>query len=188
MQDGQSTQNVTLRRVRATTRAVEEHYVLYILSACVCVCVCVYSLSYPGRKAHAPYYIVICGMSSSTKLFPHYLIQRQNFWRKYWTQKTCVIIFSTTSVWNISHSKNNSARYYRKWTNVKCQLDATRWFYWCILSSTCFGYIRSSSGALEAELQHMVFCTEFLDGWWSWEPLRRSCLRCRWCRAAPSAP
>ena len=41
MQDGQSTQNVTLRRVRATTRAVEEHYVLYILSACVCVCVCV---------------------------------------------------------------------------------------------------------------------------------------------------
>ena len=22
----------------------------------------------------------------------------------------------------------------------------------------------------------MVFCTEFLDGWWSWEPLRRSCV------------
>jgi hypothetical protein len=36
-----------------------------------------------------------------------------------------------------------------------------------IRSSTCFGYIRPSSGALEAELQHMVFCTEFLDGWWS---------------------
>ena len=33
----------------------------------------------------------------------------------------------------------------------------------------------------------MVFCTEFLDGWWSWDPLRRSCLRCGWCRA-PSAP
>jgi len=33
------------------------------------------------------------------------------------------------------------------------------------------------------ELQHMVFCTEFLDGWWSSEPLRRSCVRCRWCRA-----
>jgi len=29
----------------------------------------------------------------------------------------------------------------------------------------------------------MVFCTEFLDGWWSWEPLRRSCVRCGWCRA-----
>ena len=48
-------------------------------------------------------------------------------------------------------------------------------------------YIRPSSGALDVELQHMVFCTEFLDGWWSWEPLRGSCLRCGWCRT-PSAP
>ena len=30
-----------------------------------------------------------------------------------------------------------------------------------------FGYIRPSSGALDVELQHMIFCTEFLDGWWS---------------------
>ena len=31
---------------------------------------------------------------------------------------------------------------------------------WCrtALSSTCFGYIRPSSGALDVELQHMVFC------------------------------
>ena len=29
----------------------------------------------------------------------------------------------------------------------------------------------------------MVFCTEFLDGWWSLEPLRKSCVRCGWCRA-----
>jgi len=35
-----------------------------------------------------------------------------------------------------------------------------------ILSSTCFGHIRPSSGALDVELQHMVVCTEFLDGWW----------------------
>jgi len=31
----------------------------------------------------------------------------------------------------------------------------------------CFGYIRPSSGALDVELQHMVFCTEVLVGWWS---------------------
>jgi len=43
--------------------------------------------------------------------------------------------------------------------------------YWCILSSTCFGYIRPSSAALHVELLHVVFCTEFVDGWWSWEPL-----------------
>ena len=36
-----------------------------------------------------------------------------------------------------------------------------------ILSSTCSQYICPSSGALDVELQHMVFCTEFLDGWWS---------------------
>ena len=36
----------------------------------------------------------------------------------------------------------------------------------CVGSSTCFGYIRPSSGALDVELQRMVFCTEFLDGWW----------------------
>jgi len=44
----------------------------------------------------------------------------------------------------------------------------------------------ASSGALDVELQHMVCCTEFFDGWWSWEPLRRSCLRCGWCRAPSS--
>jgi hypothetical protein len=36
--------------------------------------VCVCSLSYPACKAHAPYYIVICGLSGCTKIFPHYLI------------------------------------------------------------------------------------------------------------------
>jgi len=74
------------------------------------------------------------------------------------------------------------------WNKVKYQLDATRLFYWYILSSTCIGYIRPPSGALDVELQHMVFCTEFLDGWWSCEPLCMSCVRCGWCfRTAPSA-
>ena len=51
-----------------------------------------------------------------------------------------------------------------------------------MLSLICFAYIRPSSGALDVELQHMVFCTEFLDGWWSREPLCRSCIQCGWCR------
>ena len=41
------------------------------------------------------------------------------------------------------------------------------------LESRCVGRVcgvdgavrRPSSGALNVELQHMVFCTEFLDGW-----------------------
>jgi hypothetical protein len=38
--------------------------------------VCLYSgLSYPACKAHASYYIVICGLSGCTIFFPHYLIK-----------------------------------------------------------------------------------------------------------------
>jgi hypothetical protein len=44
-------------------------------------------------------------------------------------------------------------------------------------SSTCFGRIRPSSGVLDVKLQRTVFCTQFVDGWWSWEPLRRLCIR-----------
>ena len=66
------------------------------------------------------------------------------------------------------------------WNNVKSQLDAIRQIYWCILSSTCFGYIRPSSGALDVKLQHMVFCTDFLDGCWFWEQLCRSYVW-QWC-------
>jgi len=29
------------------------------------------------------------------------------------------------------------------------------------------GTYAPSSGALDVKLQHTVFCTEFLDGWWS---------------------
>ena len=57
--------NVTWRRVRVTIVAVEKQYVLRILSVC--------SFSYPTCKAHAPYYIVICGLSGCTKFF-HILI------------------------------------------------------------------------------------------------------------------
>ena len=48
-------------------------------------------------------------------------------------------------------------------------------------------YIRPSSETSDVELQHIVFCSEFLDALWSWEPLRRSCVRWGWCRAT-SAP
>ena len=36
--------------------------------------VCVCSLSYPACNAHAPYYIVICGVSGCTIFFPNYVI------------------------------------------------------------------------------------------------------------------
>ena len=53
--------NVTFRRVYETIVAVEQQYVLHIS-----VCVCFSSLSYPARKAHAPHYVIISGLPSST--------------------------------------------------------------------------------------------------------------------------
>jgi len=128
------------------------------------------------------------------------------FWGRSWrTVNSCVTLhWKSINFW-CSHRKavyakhsehihlywfwGLSGRGSSSWSNVKCQLDAIKWFYWCILSSTCFGYISPSSGALDIELQDMIFCTEFLDGWWFWEPLLRSYVRCGLCRrTAPSAP
>jgi len=58
--------NVALTRVRVTTVAVAKHY--YIFRVCVC------SLCYCSMKANAPNYVFICGLSGSTTIFPHYLI------------------------------------------------------------------------------------------------------------------
>jgi hypothetical protein len=55
-------------------------------------------------------HIVICGLPQSTKFFP----QRTMFKKKVIEHNMCVLIFSTTSVWNISHSKKNCTRYDQK--------------------------------------------------------------------------
>jgi hypothetical protein len=56
--------NVKLRRDSITIIAVAKQEILR--SLCMCVCVCGGGgLSYPARKAHAPCYIVICGLSVS---------------------------------------------------------------------------------------------------------------------------
>jgi len=56
-------------------------------------------------------HIVICGLPRSIKSFPHYVIKGTIFGEKVTEHKTCVLIFSTTFVWNISHSKKKWARY-----------------------------------------------------------------------------
>jgi hypothetical protein len=56
-------------------------------------------------------------------IFPHYLINSTILTgggegEQFIEHKTCVLIFSTTFVWNISHSDKNSARYDKKCMSV----------------------------------------------------------------------
>jgi len=74
--------------------AVEGQYVLYTYIASVCFC----SLNYPTRQAHAPCYVVTCGMSGSTTYF-HVIGQTTRFSGKKDNEYiTCVFIFSTNYV------------------------------------------------------------------------------------------
>jgi hypothetical protein len=66
--------------------------------------VCVCSLSYPACKAHAPCYIVFCGLSGCT-MFSTLSHKERDFPK-------------TTLVSSISHSKKYLSKYYHKWTEV----------------------------------------------------------------------
>jgi hypothetical protein len=85
---------------------------------CVCMCVCIFS--YPASKAHAPYYIVICGLSAST-IFFHVTLKTG---KKFIEHKMCVLIFSTTFIRNICHFKTNSARCYVNVNTSLCKVPA----------------------------------------------------------------
>jgi hypothetical protein len=76
--------------------------------------VCVWSLRYLAWNTHLPY----CHLwpAQLYNIFLHYLINGTIFEKKKRVpgHKMCVLIFSTTFVWNISHSKKNWARYIEK--------------------------------------------------------------------------
>ena len=99
---------VTLMCVRETVVAVEKQWVLNNLSVCIC------SLRYPACSAHGPY----CHLWPAPlySIFPHYLINNKFFGgeKKVTEHNMCVLMFCTTFVWNISHSKKNCARFYEK--------------------------------------------------------------------------
>jgi len=82
--------NMTLRHIRITIVVAKNEEVLHILSAGSEAC-------HPACKAHALYYIVICGPSVST-IFFHIISKRNNFWEKVIEHKMFVSIFSNTFV------------------------------------------------------------------------------------------
>ena len=105
--DRQCTYNVTLRHVHTTIVVVEKQWVLYTVN-CVSVALVI---QHAMRMPH----IVICGLSGYTIFFSHYLINGTIFGKKKVTEhKICFLLFSTTFVWNIFHSKNKWARYDKK--------------------------------------------------------------------------
>ena len=77
------------------------------------------TFSYWACKAHEPYYSCILSVAClDVPQFSTLSDQGHDFRKKsYWT-KTCVLTFSTTFVWNISHSKKNWAICDHKYTLV----------------------------------------------------------------------
>ena len=74
--------------------------------ALACPCVRVALLSQHATRCH----IAICGLWLH-QMLRHYLINGTIFGKNVPEYKMCILIFSTTFIWNISHSKQNSARF-----------------------------------------------------------------------------
>jgi len=99
----QCTYNVPQKRVRATIAAVEKQK-YYIFWVCVC------SLGYPARKAHAPHYIFICGIPCCIIFFSTLPRTPQYSEKKVNEHEMSILIFPTTTVWNIPNSKKYPAK------------------------------------------------------------------------------
>ena len=76
------------------------------------------SFSYPVSKVHATYYICCYLLPVQQYIFPHYLINSTILVGGIIQHKMCNLIFSITSIWNISHSEKNSVRYYHTCTYI----------------------------------------------------------------------
>ena len=56
---------------------------------------CACNISYPACNAHAPYYVVICGLSGSTIFFFSHYVTISEIFEKKMSDIRCVLIFPT---------------------------------------------------------------------------------------------
>jgi hypothetical protein len=124
------TYNVTLRRARETTVAVERLLSTTYWSVCA-ACVCMRACGYPGAWACAFAYVYIALLiQHATRIVtlfvaprspPHFLTlshKRRDFRKKVTEHKMLCFHFVYNFCLNISHSKNNLARDRQKCRNV----------------------------------------------------------------------
>jgi len=99
------TYNLTLKHMGATIVAVESsnYYKFWVYVCC---------LSIQDEMLVRP--IVLCGLSGCTMFFPHYAINGTIIEEEFIEHEMGVLIFSTTFVWHIFHSKKNWARNHQK--------------------------------------------------------------------------
>jgi hypothetical protein len=116
--DRQCMSNVTQARSRNRNHCCRGKTVSITYSECVfvCVCVCVaLVIHHAKRMRHIMLSFVACpALQYFSKLFINCTI----FGKKVIEHKMRVLIYSTTFVRNISHSKNKSARYCHKFGQV----------------------------------------------------------------------
>ena len=87
---------------RCNVAAIRATYSEY---ACVCVC----GLRYPARNAHAPNYIVICGLFGCTICY-HILLLTVHYRENLFSVKSVCSDFLYNSVCTISHSEKNCTK------------------------------------------------------------------------------
>jgi hypothetical protein len=116
----------------ASTKPALPRKVYYYIFLCMCACVCAYICVWLGARAcacvrvgliiqHATrmHHVVLSFVASLAPLKISTLSHKwRDFQEKVAECKMCVLTFSTTFFWNISHSKKNSVRYCIKCENV----------------------------------------------------------------------
>ena len=99
-QDRQCTYNITLRHIHVTMAAMEKKYVLNIMNVSI----------HASLMLRITLSSVACLVLSYFSTLSHKL---HNFQKKVTKHQKCVLIFSATSVYMTSHSKN-SGRYHKR--------------------------------------------------------------------------